>query len=107
MAEQVVALVLCLIVPVCIGIFAAFRFKNWRALIVAAAVAWFVYLVFNLYDDGHSRDKEIMQGTWLFFQLTGGTFVALLAAACAGGTLKFIRKAPNNSSKRTRVPRAA
>jgi H+/Cl- antiporter ClcA len=106
MAEQVVALVLCLIVPVCIGIFAAFRFKNWRALIVAAAVAWFVYLVFNLYDDGHSRDKEIMQGTWLFFQLTGGTFVALLAAACAGGTLKFIRKAPNNSSKRTREPRA-
>jgi len=49
-----------------------------------------VYLIFNLYADGHSRDKELIQGTSLLFQLTGGTFVALLAAACAGGTLKVM-----------------
>jgi len=39
MAEQALAVILCLIVPVCSSVFSAFCFKNWRALIIAAAVA--------------------------------------------------------------------
>jgi len=101
MAEQILSAVLYLIVPACSGIFLALRIRNRRALIVAAVLEWFAYLAFNLYADGHSRDRELMRGAWPFFQLTGGTFVALLAAACAAGKLKVLGKAPSYPSKRT------
>lgn len=107
MTEQALSAMLNLIVPACGGILFALCIRNRRAPFVAAAVAWFVYLAFNLYTDGHSRDRELLRGTWPFFQLTGGTFVALLAAACAAGTLKALGKAPNYSSKRKDGPPAA
>lgn len=106
--QQILAATLCLVVPVFSGIILARRIRNWRSLLVAPAVTWLVFLAFNLYSVRHSPDRQILQGTWLFFQLTEGTFVALLAAACAGGTLKLTGKVPNHSSKRTREkPRAA
>jgi len=107
MTEQVLSAVLNFVVPACGGIMFALCIRNRRAPIVAAVLAWFAYLAFNLYDEGHSPDSELMRGTWPFFQLTGGTFVALLAAACAAGTLKVLGKAPNYSSKRKDGPPAA
>jgi hypothetical protein len=106
MAEWAISAALNLIVPACGGILFALCIRNRRAPIVAAVVAWFAYLAFNLYTDAHSRDRELLRGTSQFFQLTGGTFVALLAAACAAGTLKVLGKAPNYSSKRKDGPPA-
>jgi H+/Cl- antiporter ClcA len=95
MVEQALFAVSYLIVPACAGVFFALRVRNRRAPAIAAAVAWLGYLVFNLYADGHSRDSELTRGTWPYFQLTGGTFVALLAAACSAGTLRALAKMKN------------
>ncbi|AIF45987.1 hypothetical protein [Dyella japonica] len=107
MTERAISAVLNLIVPACGGILIALCIRNRRAPFVAAAMAWFAYLAFNLYTDGHSRESELLRGTWPFFQLTAGTFVALLAAACAAGTLKVLGNARNYSSKRKNGPPAA
>ena len=106
--QQILAATLFLAVPVFSGVMIARRIRSRRSLLIAAVVTWLIFLALNLYSAKYSPDRGILQGTWLFFQLTEGTFVALLAAVCAGCTLKLTGKVPNHSSKRTREkPRAA
>lgn len=50
-----------------------------RAVIFSALISWCAFLLFNLYFEFFSRDKEIMQGSWLLFQLVLGPFVVLVS----------------------------
>ena len=94
MPEQYLIWCAQIFVPSIIGVLSARRCKSNRALVVAPAISWLVFLVFNLLSERYSPDREIVQGSWPFFQLVIGSFVALVALAVAGFTLKVQRQAP-------------
>ena len=59
--------------------FCCFRFlSGWVAIVLAALLPWCIFLLFNLAAEYYSTDKEIMSGSWLGFQITLGTFFAVL-----------------------------
>jgi hypothetical protein len=49
-------------------------------------------LVFNLYGEYNSPDKEIMQGSWGFFQLTIGSITAFFGLLSAVFVMKWKAK---------------
>jgi hypothetical protein len=68
-----------------IGGACALMLNKKYALGLSTLIPWLIFLVFNLYGEYNSPDKELMQGTWGFFQLTIGTLTAifgLLSAIC-------------------------
>ena len=82
------------VLPVISGIICTLLLKNKKALLAAPIIPWLTYLAFNIYSDNYSPDKEILQGTLLFFQLAGGSFVALFAIGVSAITQKLLRVAP-------------
>jgi len=86
--SQAIVVLVHLILPIGSGVAWAMLLRSKWAMAWATIVPWAAYLAFNIYADSHAPDKELMHGTWLFFQFTVGTFVALLAALSAGLTLR-------------------
>lgn len=94
MSEQYLILCVLLVAPIVCGISSALWCKSKRALVLAPAVSWLAFLAVNLYSERTAPDRELMQGSWLFFQVTIGSFVALVSTAAAGATLKARRPVP-------------
>ena len=67
-----------IISPFLFGAACARAFTKQKALTLAISTPWVIFLVFNLYSEKYGSDREIMQGTWLFFQITGGTMVSVI-----------------------------
>ena len=72
-----------------IGGLCALKPKRQQACILATLIPWTIFLMVNLYGEHYSPDKEIMQGTWLFFQLTIGSLTAILGYLGAVCTFKL------------------
>jgi hypothetical protein len=94
MNQQALSFGIHFVLPVISGIICTLIFKNKKALLAAPIIPWLTYLVFNIYSDSYSPDKEILQGSLLFFQLAGGSFVALFAVGVSVVTQKLLRVAP-------------
>jgi hypothetical protein len=72
--------------PIVVGIILSLALKRRSALFSSALLPWCAFLVFNLLSEFYSLDRELMNGTFWFFQATLGSFVALLGlAGCALG----------------------
>ena len=77
--------VLIIVSSILIGGACALKLKKRQALVSSALIPWAIFLVINLYGQYNSPDKEILQDTWVFFQLSIGSLVAifgLVSAAC-------------------------
>jgi len=70
-----------LVGPLFFGAACALAFTKRSGLILSALVPWIAFFGFNLYTEQFSPDKELMQGSVLFFQLTLGSLVAALGLA--------------------------
>ena len=75
--------------PSLIGAACALIFKKHQALVLSALIPWSVFLVFNLYSEYYSPDREIMQGSWVFFQTTLGSITAIFGLLGAFCVIKF------------------
>jgi hypothetical protein len=64
--------------PLFVGAACALVLTKRSRLVLSALLPWMAFLGFNLYADHFSPDKELMQGSVLFFQLTLGSLVAAL-----------------------------
>ena len=75
--------------------------RTRSALVVSVVLPWIIFLLFNLYLEKHSRDREVLQGSFWFFQFTEGTIMALAGwlGFAAGGRA-------NNALKGRRAKRA-
>jgi len=76
------------------------------ALICAALGGWLAFLGFNAYSEAHSGDRELMQGTFWFFQHTLGTLTALVAL-CGCYVVQRIRGLRSNKAFHSDGSRAA
>ena len=76
------------------------------AIMFSLLLPWSVTLVFILYWEYNSADRELMQGSWSFFQATIGTIAAIsgLLGAIIVPKLKDWRS--NNSMQPTEKPAA-
>jgi purine-cytosine permease-like protein len=73
--------------------FTCFRFlSGWVAVVLAALLPWCIFLLFNLAAEYYSTDKEVMSGSWLGFQITLGSFFAVLGVVSGWLTNRDNRK---------------
>lgn len=96
MADYVLDIGVQLLLPIAFGIFFAMLTRNRYALLSAAALSWLVYLIYNLYAAGHTPIAGAAADTWLYFQLSVGSLVAVLALASAGLTLRWQRRSASS-----------
>lgn len=78
MVSVILSWVLIVVIPLCIGVAISFSKKISYQLMVSALVAWFLFLIINVYTELKSPDYELIQGLWVIVQLTIGTLVAFL-----------------------------
>lgn len=77
--------VVIFVVSALVGCACALIFKKHQALGLSALIPWTIFLILNLHGKYYSPDKEILQGTFVFFQVTIGSIVAVfgfLSAVC-------------------------
>jgi membrane protein DedA with SNARE-associated domain len=92
-----------------IGGVCALMSKKYQALILSASIPWVVFLVLNFYFEYHSADREIMQGSWVFFQIAIGTISAITGLLTALWVFKRRERRSNpllNTDARQETPRA-
>lgn len=75
------------------------RVRRSLAPLASALMPWALFLVLNLYNDRYGLDRELLQGTALFFQFTFGTLVGLLGLV--GYALVGILLHPKRASSAT------
>jgi hypothetical protein len=80
------------VVSFLIGGACAFMLNKNYVLVLSALIPWLIFLVFNLYSEYNSPDKEIMQGSWGFFQLTIGSITAFFGLLSAVFVMKWKAK---------------
>lgn len=78
MVSVILSWALIVVIPLCIGIAISFSKKIPYQPMVSALVAWFLFLIINIYTELKSPDYELIQGLWVITQLTIGTLVAFL-----------------------------
>ena len=74
-----------------VGVVTAKTIDGKYSILFAAFIPWFIILIFNLYSEYYGQEKELMQGTWWFFQITLGTLVGILGAVGCWATKKVIK----------------
>ncbi len=64
--------------PLLVGAACGLMLPKKPALIASVVLPWTLVLIFNLYTEYYGVEKELLQGTWPFFQLTLGTAAGLI-----------------------------
>ena len=67
-------------VPFVAGMLCALLLRQPVSLLLAIGLPWVVFLLFNIYSGQTSPDRELLRGTFLFFQLTLGSVPAISGA---------------------------
>jgi uncharacterized membrane protein YfcA len=80
--------------------------KKHLAIAFSLFLPWSVFLVFNMYSEYNSPDRELMQGSWPFFQVTVGTIAAISGLLGAIIFPKLKDWCSNNSMQPTEKPAA-
>ena len=78
--------------PFLVGMFCAGVLRHRVSLLLAIALPWLVFLLFNIYTNQTSPDRELLRGTFLFFQLTLGSVIALAGAGGHWFGRAFLRR---------------
>jgi hypothetical protein len=78
------------IVTVLIGGCSFYYTKGRKAIFLSAFIPWSLFLILNFYLEYHSQDKEIMKGSWIAFQITLGSFVAIMGVVSGWVISRFI-----------------
>jgi hypothetical protein len=66
--------------PFLVGMLCTMFLRRRISLVLAIALPWLVFLVLNTYTSQTSPDRELLQGTFMFFQLTLGPLSAVSGA---------------------------
>ena len=74
-----------------VGVASAKMRRGKYSIIFAAIIPWSIFLLFNLHSEYYGQERELMQGTWWFFQATIGTFVGLLGVIGYWVTKKLVK----------------
>lgn len=80
-----ITLIVFLAISLAIGGACSYFLKGYKAYLAAALIPWTIFLFANLYSEYYGNDRELMQGSWPWFQLSFGAMVAVLG--CIGAWL--------------------
>lgn len=61
------------------GYWAFIRYSTRRAIILACAVSWAGFLIFNTAAEILSPDKAVMTGSWVAIQVIGGCYFSVIS----------------------------
>ena len=81
--------IVIIVSSILIGGACALKLKKRQALVSSALIPWAIFLVINLYGQYNSPDKEILQDTWVFFQLTIGSLISIIGLFSAVCVMKL------------------
>ncbi len=59
-----------------VGVLFAWTVRHRIALVLSGLLPWCIFLALNLYSEFRGSERELLQGTWMFFQVTLGTLAA-------------------------------
>ncbi len=77
MSSTLVLWVFLLGMPALFGVLLSLWFGHRAGLLLSGLAPWCIFLAFNLYSNYRGPEKALLQGEWVFFQITLGTLVAL------------------------------
>lgn len=63
---------------IAIGTASFYFLEGKKAGILAALTPWTIFLIFNLYSELYSLDRDVVHGSWLFFQVFIGSLLAII-----------------------------
>lgn len=78
--------------PLLMGMCFAVVLRQPVSTFCAIALPWLAFLIFNIYTSQTSPDRELLQGTFPFFQLTLGSVTAVAGAVGQWVGLAFVRR---------------
>lgn len=77
---------------VLIGVCCFRFFEGCKASLFSALISWGAFLVFNVYFEVCSQDRDVMRGSWFLFQLIFGSLVAFLSVSSGWLSKKILSR---------------
>lgn len=97
--QGVILWIIIFIVTMLTGGCSFYYAKGHKAIFLSAFIPWSLFLIFNFYSEYYAQDKEIMKGSWVVFQITLGSFVAIMGVVSGWLINRFIKQNGIKGSK--------